>query len=70
MKICLQKGTKGASELYLFVVPCAQMPVIFMEFSEKKWYTECMLPKRGVFTAIIHRNDKGACLSDRAWVCL
>jgi hypothetical protein len=42
------------------------MPVIFMEFSKKKWYTECMLPKRGIFTAIIHRNDKGACLSDRA----
>lgn len=38
----------GASELYLFVVPCAQIPVIFMEFSEKKWYTECMLPKRGI----------------------
>ena len=53
-------------QLYLFVVPCAQMPVIFMEFSKKKWYTECMLPKRGIFTAIIHRNDKGACLSDRA----
>ena len=60
------QNLKRSLQLYLFVVPCAQMPVIFMEFSKKKWYTECMLPKRGIFTAIIHRNDKGACLSDRA----